>query len=111
MTAYKPKESKIYVYVKLLSVSDSDTFDNKEWQLLTQLGNANFVSTNSNDYRELTFAPGLNGVTDNTISYTSNGIIYPTFRTFAVKIVMAGTNTADVPKIRDFRAIALPAGG
>ena len=111
MTAYKPKESKIYVYVKLLSVSDSDTFDNKEWQLLTQLGNANFVSTNSNDYRELIFAPGLNGVTDNTISYTSNGIVYPTFRTFAVKIVMAGTNTADVPKIRDFRAIALPAGG
>jgi hypothetical protein len=110
LTAYKPKEAQIYVYVKLLSASDSDTFDNKEWQLLTQLGNANFVSTNSNDYRELIFAPGVSGVTENAISYTSNGVTYNTFRTFAVKIVMAGTNSADVPKIRDFRAIALPAG-
>jgi len=111
LTAYKPKEAQIYVYVKLLSSSDPETFDDKEWQLLTQLGNANFVSTNSNDYRELVFAPGVNGVSENAISYISNNVTYNTFRTFAVKIVMAGTNTADVPKIRDLRAIALPAGG
>jgi hypothetical protein len=110
MTAYKPKQSQIHVYVKLLSSSDSDIFDDKEWQLLTQLGNANFSSTNSNDYRELIFAPGVNGVESNSISYTANGVPYDSFRTFAVKIVMTGTNTADVPKIRDFRAIALPAG-
>jgi hypothetical protein len=110
ITAYRPKESQIYVYVKLLSSSDSQTFEDKEWQLLTQLGNANFVSTNANDYRELVFAPGTNGVADNSISYTSNGVSYNNFRTFAVKIVMAGTNSADVPKIRDLRAIALPAG-
>jgi hypothetical protein len=110
ITAYKPKEAQIYVYVKLLSSSDSETFDDKEWQLLTQLGNANFVSTNANDYRELVFAPGVNGVTSNNISYTSNGVTYNTFRTFAIKIVMAGTNTADVPKIRDLRAIAIPSG-
>jgi hypothetical protein len=111
VTAYKPKEAQIYVYVKLLSSSDPETFDDKEWTLLTQLGNANFVSTNSNDYRELVFAPGVNGVTENAISYTSNNVTYNTFRTFAVKIVMAGTNTADVPRIRDLRAIALPSGG
>jgi hypothetical protein len=109
LTAYRPKESNIYVYVKLLSVSDSDIFDDKEWQLLTQLGNANFVSTGYSDYRELVFAPGSNGVADNSISYVSNGTPYDTFRTFAIKIVMAGTNSADVPKIRDLRAIALPA--
>jgi hypothetical protein len=110
ITAYKPKEAQIYVYIKPLSSSDPETFEDKEWQLLTQLGNANFVSTNSNDYRELVFAPGVNGVAENAISYTSSGVTYNTFRTFAVKIVMAGTNTADVPKIRDLRAIALPAG-
>lgn len=110
ITAYKPKEAQIYVYVKLLSSSDPATFDDKEWQLLTQLGNANFVSTNANDYRELVFAPGTNGVADNLITYVSNSVTYNTFRTFAIKIVMAGTNTADVPRIRDLRAIALPAG-
>jgi hypothetical protein len=109
LTAYRPKESNIHVYVKLLSVSDSNTFEDREWQLLTPVGNANFVSSNSNDYRELTFAPGENGVPDNSISYTSNGVSYDTFRTFAIKIVMAGTNSSDVPKIRDMRAVALPA--
>ena len=109
LTAYRPKESNIYVYVKLLSVSDPDTFEDREWQLLSPIGNANFVSTNSLDYRELIFAPGTNGVADNAISYTSNGVSYDTFRTFAIKIVMAGTNSADVPRIRDMRAVALPA--
>jgi hypothetical protein len=108
ITAYRPKESNIFVYVKLLSVSDSDIFDDKEWQLLTQLGNANFVSTSYSDYRELVFAPGSGGVADNSITYTANGVPYDRFRTYAIKIVMAGTNSADVPKIRDMRAIALP---
>jgi hypothetical protein len=110
LTAYKPKESQIYVYVKLLSTSDPETFDDKEWQLMTQLGNANFVSTNNNNYRELLFAPGQNGVAQNSISYTTNDVTYTTFRTFAVKIVMATTNSVDVPKIRDLRAIAIPSG-
>ena len=43
------------------------------------------------DYREYTFeASGLNG-----------------FISFAVKIVMKGTNSAEVPLIKDLRAIAL----
>jgi hypothetical protein len=109
LTAYRPKEAQILVYVKMLSISDPDVFEDKGYTLLTQLGNANFVSLNSNDYRELLFAPGTAGVADNSISYVSNGVSYDTFRTFAIKIVMAGTNSADVPRIRDLRVIALPA--
>jgi hypothetical protein len=109
LTAYRPKEAQILVYVKMLSISDPDAFEDKGYTLLTQLGNSNFVSLNSNDYRELLFAPGTGGVADNSISYVSNGVSYDTFRTFAIKIVMAGTNSADVPRIRDLRIIALPA--
>jgi len=110
ITAYKPSGTSIYVYGKFLSSSDSEIFDDKEWQLLTQIGNANFVSTASSDFRELTFAPGINGIADNKVTYTnSSGSSFNTFKTFAVKIVMASDQTFDVPKIRDFRAIALPA--
>lgn len=109
LTAYRPKEAQILVYVKMLSISDPDAFEDKGYTLLTQLGNSNFVSLNSNDYRELLFAPGIGGVADNSVSYVSNGVSYDTFRTFAIKIVMAGTNSADVPRIRDLRIIALPA--
>ena len=110
LTAYKPSASQIYVYVKMLSSSDTDIFDDKEWQLLTPLGNANFVSSNANDYRELTFAPGSNGIVSNSITYISDGVTYNTFRTFAIKIVFSSTNSANVPKVRDLRAIAIPAG-
>ena len=110
MTAYKPLGSQIFVYAKYLSSSDPETFDQKEWQLLTQLGNANFISTSEGDYRELTFAPGASDIPDNTISYTNgSGSVFNTYRTFAIKIVMAGESTVDVPKVRDLRVIACPA--
>jgi hypothetical protein len=56
------------------------------------------------------FAPGTNGIADDDITYTSGNTIYTTFKTFAVKIVMSGEISVDVPKVRDLRVIALPAG-
>ena len=110
LTAYKPSLSNINVYYKILSKSDPDEFDNKNYQLMTQLGNENFTSTNEGDYREIMFAPGTTGAANNSVSYTSGSTGYSTFKTFAIKIVMSGTSTVDVPKVRDVRAIALPAG-
>jgi hypothetical protein len=110
LTAYKPSTGNIYVYAKLLSDSDPASFDDNNYQLLTQVDtNVNFVSTNANDYREMTFAPGVNNVANNSISYVSGTTAFKSFKTFAIKIVMVGTEPTDVPKIRDFRAIATPA--
>ena len=110
LTAYKPSGSNIRVYYKLLSISDPDEFDNKGYQLMTQLSNANFVSNNYEDYREIAYAPGSAGTANNSVSYISGSTAFNSFRTFAIKIVMTGTSFTDVPKIRDFRSIALPAG-
>jgi hypothetical protein len=110
LTAYKPSGSNIHVYYKLLSKSDDDLFDDKNYQLMTEIGNPNFVSTNYFDYRELKFAPGENGVADNSVSYDTDATSFFSFRTFAIKIVIRGTSTTDVPKIKDVRVIALPAG-
>lgn len=110
MTAYKPADTGIFVYAKYLSSSDPDPWEDKGWNLLAQLGNANFVSTTPFDYRELTFAPGSSATEDNSISYTnSTGSVFNTFKTFAIKIVMTGKQTYDVVKIRDLRVIAMPA--
>jgi hypothetical protein len=110
LTAYKPIEAQIYVYAKFLSSSDPESFEDKKWQLLTSLSNANFVSVNQNDYRELVFAPGLFGVSNNSIEYETETTTYNTFKTFAIKIVMASSNSSDVPKIKDLRTIAIPGG-
>jgi hypothetical protein len=110
LTTYKPSGAGIHVYYKVLSGSDSDIFDNKNYQLMTELGNPNFISTNKQDYRELSFAPGIAGAANNTISYTTSSTAYNSFKTFAIKVVMSGSDTTNVPKVRDLRAIALPAG-
>ena len=110
LTAYKPAGSNILVYYKLLSQSDPDDFDDKEYQLMTEIGNPNFISINSTDYRELTFAPGSEGTASNQVSYVSGSTSHRSFRTFAIKVVLTGTSFVDVPKVRDFRAIALPEG-
>jgi len=111
LTAYRPSGANIHVYYKILSKSDPDAFTDKNYQLMTQLGNPNFVSTSDFDYRELKFAPGENGVPDNSVSYVSDdGTSHSSFRTFAIKIVLSGTSTVNVPKVRDVRVIALPAG-
>ena len=109
LTAYKPSGSNIYVYYKPLSSSDPDSFDDKNYVLMTELGNESYVSTNERDYRELTFAPGSDRTATNKVTYTSDGTTYNSFKTFAIKVVMSGDDPTDVPKIRDFRAIALPA--
>ena len=110
VTAYKPSGADISVYYKLLSVSDNETFDDKSWQLMTQLSNVNFVSNNYQDYREIAYAPGIANAANNSVLYSTSSTTFNTFRTFAIKIVLSGTSTVDVPKVRDFRAIALPAG-
>jgi len=110
LTANKPSGTNIHVYYKILSASDPDIFNNKSFQLMAELGNSNFVSLNENDFRELTFAPGINGIANNSVSYTSAGTAFTTFRTFAIKIVMSSSSTGIVPRIADMRAIALPAG-
>ena len=100
------------VYGKFLSPGDAESFDDKFWNLLTQIDNTNFVSNDEADYRELTFAPGTAGVVTNQISYTNatGTQTFTDFATFAIKVVMTGESTVDVPKIKDLRIIALPDG-
>jgi len=110
LDAYKPKESDILVYYKILSKSDTEQFDDKGYQLMTQTTSTNFLSANKGDYKELVFAPGTGGVANNSVSYTSGTSSFSSFKTFSIKIVLTGTSTVDVPKVRNLRVLALPKG-
>ena len=57
------------------------------------------TSLDDNDFQEYVFTVG---VTDDGI-----GTPLPEFIQFAIKIVGQGTDATQVPRIRDFRAIAL----
>ncbi len=105
VTAYKPSVSNILVYAKVLNRYDPDPFDLKSWTLLTQLTSANLYSYKDSDYFEYQFAASA---TSDILTYTSNSVLYNTFATFAIKIVLLTSDPTRVPILQDMRAIALP---
>jgi hypothetical protein len=103
--AYYPLSAKIYVYYKVLSADDPEVFDDKSYQLMTIISGANSISQNQRDIKSFVYGPGVGGVASNRVQYDS----FTTFRTFAIKVVMTSTDPTKVPRIRNFRVIALPA--
>jgi hypothetical protein len=118
LDGYKPPGSGILVYYKVGATGDADPFENNNYQLMTQLGNLSFISNVYDEFTELTYAPGVynSGLSNNKITYTKTGTTFNDFITFSVKVVMYGSSTVNVPKIRNLRIIALssvniPQGG
>ena len=110
-TAYRPVNTNIYVYYKILSRSDTQTFDSGEWQIMTLINNTDslYSQTRDNTY-EFVAAPGTGSVAQNYVEYISNvsGQTYNNFSQFAIKVVLATSDKTAVPFLTDIRAIALP---
>jgi hypothetical protein len=110
-TAYRPVNTNIYVYYKILSRNDTQTFDSGKWQLMTLINNTNSLYSPTRDSTyEFVAAPGANGVAQDYVSYISNvsGQTYNDFSQFAIKVVLATSDKTSVPFLTDLRAIALP---
>ena len=110
LTAYRPVNTDINVYYKILNRSDTQSFESSPWQLMTKTNSsgASYSQTRT-DLHEYTFAPGTAGYDQGYISYTStNGQTYTSFSQFAVKVVLTTTDNTAVPFVADMRAIALP---
>jgi hypothetical protein len=111
-TAFKPVGSQILVYYKLQNRSDTEAFEDQNWQLMTDISAGSINNSLSrDDLREFVAAPGTGGTPDNQISYTStSGITYKQFSQFAIKIVLASPDSTRTPIIHDLRVLALPSG-
>jgi hypothetical protein len=104
-SAYYPLTSEIDVYYKILSADDTDIFDNKSYQRMTIIQGQNNISVNQQDFKDFVYAPGSNNIADDRVQYGS----FVSFKYFAIKVVMAASDTTKVPRIKDFRVVALPA--
>jgi hypothetical protein len=104
----RPQGTNIHVYYKVMSASDTDNFNSKKWQLMRKVTDQ--YSLDQSQIVEIEYRPSL---TLNAISYVENGITYPIggkFKYFAIKVVLTAEDTTVVPSLRNFRAIATPAG-
>ena len=91
--------SSIEVYAKVLAADDNDTFNNKPWVLIPNTSSTVTYSSSATDYMEQEYT--LSGV-----SYTSGGVQYNNFQSFAIKVVMYSDDATVIPQIKNFRAIA-----
>jgi hypothetical protein len=111
LTAYRPPNTDINVYYKILNRNDTQGLNNSSWQLMTKINNSNtqFSLTRTDTY-EYAFAPGTAGVDVGYVNYVSSttGQTYTTFSQFAIKIVLTTTDNTFVPYVTDMRALALP---
>lgn len=117
ITAYKPPSTDVLVWCKLLHRDDSDNIDNSPWIPMELSGNEIFSSlTNREDFKEIKYVipeSYLTGpATDNSlggeVQYTnSQGVTFTGYKYFAIKIGLAGTNSAIVPRVLDLRCVAL----
>jgi len=101
-SGHKPQSAEIKVLFKILRSDDASDFDELGYEFFNTTGDPDVAvgsSLDDADFQEYVYTAG---VTDDGI-----GTPLPEFIQFAIKIVGQGTNAAEVPRIRDFRAIAL----
>ena len=111
LSAYRPVGTNILVMYKILNASDTQSFDTGSWQLMTPMTNYTFYSKSFGDVQEIEFAPGINNIANNYISYTStSGTTYKSFIQFAIKVILTTSDNTNVPYLTDLRALALPSG-
>jgi hypothetical protein len=110
-TAYRPVNTNIHVYYKILSRNDTQIFEDGTWQKMTMINGSNKFSVFDDQLFEFQAAPGTNNVPDNFISYTSTtGVTYNDFYKYSIKIVLTSSDPTFCPYLKDLRAIALPEG-
>jgi hypothetical protein len=113
MTAYRPPNTDILVYYKILNRNDAQPFEQSSWQLMTKINDTDTsYSLSRGDLYEFSFAPGAYGSNfdQGYVSYTSatSGVVYNTFSQFAIKVVLTTLDNTSVPFLTDLRVIALP---
>ena len=102
LNAYKPKDTDIKVYFRVLNAEDPGDFEDKPYVLMTQETDANLISANESVINQYSFVSA-----GGSISYTSDGQTYDKFKTFSIKIVLASSSSTVIPKVKDMKAIAL----
>jgi len=110
LTAYRPVNTDINVYYKILNRNDTQKFEDGVWQLMTKINNSGAAYSQTRDNTiEFSFAPGTSGSDQGFVTYTSTtGQVYTTFSQFAIKVVLTSSDRTFVPYLTDLRALALP---
>jgi len=109
VTAVRLPGTDIKVYYKIKAAEDTDLLSNKSWvEMYREYPGDNSFSLSNSNFKEYIYGPEKTAYPEN-ISYVANNgrVTYNSFTEFAIKIVFLTSDPTVIPKIADFRAIAL----
>jgi hypothetical protein len=121
LTAYRPVDTNIEVYVKFQNPEDPEPFESKLWTKMEYIAGESLFSNPADvrDYREFEFGvPAVAAFTNSAflnpltgvVEYeNSDGSVFTTFKKYSIKIVLLSNNKVRVPRLNDVRGIALQA--
>ena len=96
VNANLPSGTDIKVYARVLSKDDSDELNKKDWIEIPRVGSTSDISSNPEQVIELDFEK---------LNITYDG--FTDFKEWSIKVVLLSPSTTTIPKIQDFRAIAV----
>jgi hypothetical protein len=123
LTAYRPANTEVYVFCKLLHEEDGESIDNKYWTLMEEVTPKPYSSkVDLSDLKELqyvipsgddatiTATAFKNANNSNIVRYyddNGDGSYFDGYSTFAIKIILESDQSHIVPRVGDMRAIAV----
>jgi hypothetical protein len=123
VAAYKPAGTDVLVFAKFWNAADPESFDNKQWTQLSTTNTLVSSKANINDFIEYEYDLTNKTATNDYTGYLNlvnnsyvlryknrDGSIFDTYKAFSIKIVLLSSDSSIVPRIQDYRAIALSAG-
>lgn len=120
VTGYRPADTDIHVYAKIMAADDSDNFYDKYWTKLDMVEGLSVRSSSidTNDFREFGYefptSAAITGTAYKNLSnkgvvqYINNaGTVFVGYKQIAFKIVLTSSAKQRVPRVDDIRAICL----
>lgn len=114
ITGYRPVGTDLKPFIRLLNAADPQNIDSNPWiPLDLKEGIGMYTSsTNTNDFREyvyeITNTAGSNyGKTNGVAYYTNSTGRYTGYKSFQIKIEMTSSKIGVVPRMLDYRGVAL----
>lgn len=114
VTAYRPVGTNIDAYIRIENASDPLTIEQNPWIPLDMVKGENMFSStvNTRDFREfeyeITGDPGDDyGKTNGIVYYKNATGRYSKYKNFQIKLVLRSTDVGSVPRLLDYRGIAI----
>lgn len=109
VTAVRLPGTDIKVYYKVKAAEDTDLLSDKSWvEMYREYPGDNSYSLSNSNFKEYVYGPEKTAYPVNISYGAKNGLVaYNSFTQFAIKIVFLSSDPTIIPKIADFRAIAL----